>query len=47
MATLAHLEREHSISRRTLQRTRAKRARLGLIEFVSALVTPQGKSRMS
>ena len=32
---LAHLEQSHGISRRTLQRTRAKLARLGLIEHVS------------
>jgi len=37
MACMSHLEREHSISRRTLQRTRAKLARLGLIEHVSFL----------
>ena len=34
---MSHLEQEHSISRRTLQRTRAKLARLGLIEHVSFL----------
>lgn len=33
--TLSHLERRHDISRRTLQRTRAKLANLGLIEHVS------------
>ena len=32
---LAFLESRHSISRRTLQRTRAKLARLGLVEHVS------------
>lgn len=32
---LAHLEGKHGISRRTLQRTRAKLSRLGLIEHVS------------
>ena len=32
---LARLEKEHGISRRTLQRTRAKLARLGLIERVT------------
>ena len=42
MATLAHLEREHSVSRRTLQRTRAKLARLGLIEYASALSSRYG-----
>ena len=35
VATLADLESKHSISRRTLQRTRAKLAQLGLIEHVS------------
>ena len=35
MSSLSELERVHSISRRTLQRTRAKLARLGLIERVS------------
>jgi len=37
VASLSHLEKEHDISRRTLQRTRAKLARLGLIEHVSLL----------
>ena len=32
---LGHLEQRYRISRRTLQRTRAKLARLGLIEHVS------------
>ena len=32
---LAHLEAKHDISRRVLQRTRAKLARLGLIEHAS------------
>jgi DNA-binding HxlR family transcriptional regulator len=35
VASLSHLEREHGISRRTLQRSRAKLARLGLIERVT------------
>ncbi|MBL7222661.1 MAG: hypothetical protein ISS72_02295 [Candidatus Brocadiae bacterium] len=35
LASLSHLERDHALSRRTLQRTRAKLARLGLIEHVS------------
>ena len=35
--SLAHLEALHKISRRTLQRARAKLARLGLIEHVSSL----------
>ena len=37
MPSMSHLEREHSISRRTLQRVRAKLVRLGLIEHVSFL----------
>ena len=37
--SLAHLEALHKISRRTLQRARAKLARLGLIEHVSGLST--------
>jgi hypothetical protein len=36
---LAHLEALHGISRRKLQRARAKLARLGLIEHVSGLNT--------
>ena len=32
---LSHLEQQHGVSRRTLQRARAKLARLGLIECVS------------
>ena len=39
---LKHLEQQHSISRRTLQRTRAKLARLGLIEHVSWMNTRYG-----
>ena len=39
---LKHLEEEHRISRRTLQRTRAKLARLGLIEHVSWMNTRYG-----
>ncbi|MFC1806014.1 hypothetical protein ACFL09_03445 [Planctomycetota bacterium] len=35
VASLSHLEQEHGVSRRTLQRTRAKLARLGLIEHVT------------
>jgi hypothetical protein len=35
--SLSSLEARYSISRRTLQRTRAKLARLGLIEHMSAL----------
>ena len=31
----AHLETRHGVSRRTLQRVRAKLARLGLIEHIS------------
>ena len=37
MPSMSHLEREHSMSRRTLQRARAKLARLGLIEHLSPL----------
>ena len=37
--SLAHLEALHKISRRTLQRARAKLARLGLIEHISGLST--------
>jgi DNA-binding transcriptional regulator YhcF (GntR family) len=39
LPSMAHLEGLHKISRRTLQRTRAKLARLGLIEHVSGLST--------
>ena len=35
LSLLSELERAHGISRRTLQRTRAKLARLGLIEHVT------------
>lgn len=35
LPSLSHLEQDPAISRRTLQRTRAKLARLGLIEHVS------------
>ena len=35
--SMGHLEREYCVSRRTLQRSRAKLARLGLIEHVSFL----------
>jgi len=35
--SLRPLEQQHSISRRTLERTRAKLAAVGLIEFVSPL----------
>jgi len=34
---LYRLEQQHGISRRTLERTRAKLARVGLIEYVSPL----------
>ena len=33
--SLSHLEKQYDISRRTLQRTRAKLARLGLIERIT------------
>ena len=39
LPSLAHLEGLHKVSRRTLQRTRAKLARLGLIEHISGLNT--------
>ena len=39
---LKHLEQKHMVSRRTLQRTRAKLARLGLIEHVSWMNTRYG-----
>lgn len=39
---LAHLERRHDISRRILQRTRAKLSRLELIEHVSYLNSRYG-----
>jgi hypothetical protein len=40
--TMAGLERQFDISRRTLQRTRAKLARLGLIEHASGLAARHG-----
>ena len=40
--TLAGLERQYGISRRTLQRTRAKLGRLGLIEHASGLACRHG-----
>jgi len=42
VASFGDLERQHGISRRTLQRTRAKLARLGLIEYASALSSRYG-----
>ena len=39
---LKQLEQQHRISRRTLQRTRAKLARLGLIEHISWMNTRYG-----
>ena len=39
---LAYLEKRHGISRRILQRTRAKLSRLGLIEHVSCLNSRYG-----
>jgi len=39
---MAYLERRYGISRRTLQRTRAKLSRLGLIEHVSYLNSRYG-----
>ena len=40
--SLAYLEQRHVISRRTLQRTRAKLSRLGLIEHVTWMNTRYG-----
>ena len=40
--SLTHLEQRHVISRRTLQRTRAKLSRLGLIEHVTWMNTRYG-----
>jgi uncharacterized coiled-coil protein SlyX len=40
--TLADLERQYVISRRTLQRTRAKLAHFGLIEHASGLCSRHG-----
>jgi DNA-binding transcriptional regulator YhcF (GntR family) len=40
--TMAHLEQQHAISRRTLQRARAKLSRLGLIERISPFNTRYG-----
>ena len=37
VASLSFLEQQHNISRRTLERTRAKLATVGLIEYVSPL----------
>ena len=37
VSNLAHVEKRYEISRRILQRTRAKLARLGFIEHVSYL----------
>jgi DNA-binding HxlR family transcriptional regulator len=42
VSSFGDLERQHGISRRTLQRTRAKLARLGLIEYASALSSRYG-----
>ena len=42
VASLTGIEQEHGISRRTLQRTRAKLARLGLIERVTWMNTRYG-----
>ena len=39
---MAYMEAKHNISRRTLQRTRAKLARLGLIEHISYLNSRYG-----
>ncbi len=42
VASFGDLERQYGISRRTLQRTRARLARLGLIEYASALSSRYG-----
>jgi hypothetical protein len=42
VASFGDLERQYGTSRRTLQRTRAKLARLGLIEYASALSSRYG-----
>jgi DNA-binding HxlR family transcriptional regulator len=42
VASFRDLERHHGISRRTLQRTRVKLARLGLIEYASTLSSRYG-----
>ena len=42
MPSLAHIEKRYEISRRILQRTRAKLSRLGLIEHVSYLNSRYG-----
>ena len=42
VVSFSDLEHQHDISRRTLQRTRAKLARLGLIEYASALSSRYG-----
>ncbi len=42
MPNLAHIEAKYGISRRTLQRARAKLSRLGLIEHVSYLNSRYG-----
>ena len=42
VASLAALEKRHGISRRTLQRVRARLARLGLIEHVSWMNSRHG-----
>ena len=40
--SMAYMETKYNISRRTLQRTRAKLARLGLIEHISYLNSRYG-----
>lgn len=42
LSSLKHLEGQYGISRRTVQRTRAKLARLGLIEHVTWMNTQYG-----
>jgi DNA-binding Lrp family transcriptional regulator len=45
VASFGDLERQHGISRRTLQRSRAKLARMGLIEYASALSSRYGSQQ--
>lgn len=42
VCSLSHLEEQHNISRRTLQRTRAKLGRFGLIEHITWMNTRYG-----
>jgi hypothetical protein len=42
VCSLSHLEEQHNISRRTLQRTRAKLGRFGLIEHITWMNSRHG-----